>query len=145
VQQLVRVVEASTTGDWGIVVVTGASGSGKSSLIRTGLLPVLNAWSSAVSTPSGAPVEAFSSALGALTDGPGPACLVVDRFEEMWSLATTPKDRSAALALLFEWVERTDTQARVIVVGVRAGYYAAASEIPRCRPPFAIAKSWSDR
>lgn len=120
-----------------IVVVTGASGSGKSSLIRAGLIPRLDGWSTVRCTPGRSPVDAFTTALDALAardDELGPECLVVDQLEELWTHGTSSVAAPEALALLVGWVAETSGHARVVVLGLRADYYGDASEVAALLP-----------
>ncbi|MEU6741923.1 WD40 repeat domain-containing protein [Streptosporangium sandarakinum] len=68
----------------GPVVVTGASGAGKSSLLRAGLLPAIGRgeltaaarhWPVQVIEPAGSPLVALAAALGALAGVPAPEVL----------------------------------------------------------------------
>jgi len=117
-----------------IVVVTGASGSGKSSLINAGLIPLLDGWSTAACTPGRSPAESFMSALDALDEGPGPECLVVDQLEELWTQGTSPAAGAEALAVLVGWMAQAHGHARVVVLGLRADYYGEASEVAALLP-----------
>ncbi|CCH30166.1 AAA family ATPase [Actinosynnema sp. NPDC047251] len=63
----------------GLVVVTGASGAGKSSLLRAGFIPSVargslatgsESWPRVVMTPTPKPLEEFATRLAALTGGP---------------------------------------------------------------------------
>ena len=72
---LVRLAEQLGTGE--PVVLVGASGSGKSSVLRAGLLPALtddpaehDAWPQIICTPGADPVGALATALGPLTPTP---------------------------------------------------------------------------
>ncbi|MEV0645546.1 hypothetical protein AB0I28_09805 [Phytomonospora sp. NPDC050363] len=67
---------ASRIGSGGMIAVTGASGAGKSSLLRAGLMPEFRrgglpvegaeAWPQLALTPGGAPLEAFAVALASI-------------------------------------------------------------------------------
>ncbi|MBK5331669.1 MAG: protein kinase [Ilumatobacteraceae bacterium] len=89
------------------VAVVGPSGSGKSSLVYAGLIPLLRHGGTRVATmvPGDRPTVALGQALreiaatdnsttnpadwfsGAVGDGAGPIVLIVDQFEECWTLA----------------------------------------------------------
>ncbi|MEY2401435.1 MAG: hypothetical protein QOJ08_1546, partial [Ilumatobacteraceae bacterium] len=91
----------------GFVVVVGPSGSGKSSLVHAGLVPLLRNEGVRVATmvPGDRPTLALREALrqvvatdsdtdvpiewlkGAASEGSGQLVLVVDQFEECWTLA----------------------------------------------------------
>ncbi|MGN6330239.1 MAG: nSTAND1 domain-containing NTPase, partial [Motilibacteraceae bacterium] len=89
------------------VVVIGPSGSGKSSLLRAGLVPALaGTHRVAVCSPGRHPAATLQAALerlraaGSEGDGaPRPALLVVDQLEELFTLADED-ERAHALALL---------------------------------------------
>jgi hypothetical protein len=77
-----------------LLAVVGPSGSGKSSLVRAGLLPALAAgtlpgsqrWRQLVLTPGERPAEVLDRALADLADE-GRTLLVVDQLEELFTLA----------------------------------------------------------
>ena len=72
-----------------LVVVVGPSGSGKSSVVRAGLLPLVRSgrlpgegpWRADVIVPGPDPLAAIDAVAG--LDEPGPQLLVVDQFEEV--------------------------------------------------------------
>ena len=130
---LTRLVHrARTESDTPLVVVTGASGSGKSSLLRAGLAPALTGWHVVV-------FEVGEDPAGSLDRIPDPpqealgSCLVVDQAERLWS--TTDADgRARFLERLVAWVRPSPTQLRldggapppprprVAVIGMRADF-----------------------
>ncbi len=131
------------------VAVTGPSGSGKSSVVRAGVLPRLRATGAYVTTmhPGTAPLDELAVALAriAATDlgdvadrlasGPdqltgllhdalptatGDAVLVVDQFEELWTL--TPRDeRRAFLEVLVRALDHPQRRLQVVAT-VRADF-----------------------
>ncbi|MGY1608919.1 nSTAND1 domain-containing NTPase [Geodermatophilus sp. SYSU D00700] len=90
--------------DTPLVVVSGSSGVGKSSLVRAGLLPGLArgalpgsaAWTPVVLTPGSSPVDALAALPGdARPDAP--VVLVCDQLEELWAPGVHPGERAAFL------------------------------------------------
>ncbi|MGA8046193.1 MAG: helix-turn-helix domain-containing protein [Dermatophilaceae bacterium] len=139
-EDLTRLVHrAHTESDLPLVVVTGASGSGKSSLLRAGLAPSLQGWQVVVMEVGEDP----SSGLDRIPEPPEGAqgtCLVVDQAERLWS-TTDAQQRADFLERLMAWVRPTRTASpldgggprvtqspRVAVVGMRADFYAQAAE-----------------
>ncbi|OAR24626.1 hypothetical protein A8W25_19835 [Streptomyces sp. ERV7] len=119
-----------------VSVVVGPSGSGKSSLLRAGLLPRLQH-----------PDPADSSRIAALricTPGPRPAaeheelftpadrphdtCLIIDQFEEVFTLCQDAGERDAFLGQI---LAARDPGSRLrVVLGVRADFYAHCLQHP---------------
>ncbi|MBO3743906.1 nSTAND1 domain-containing NTPase [Actinoplanes flavus] len=105
------------------VAVFGASGSGKSSLLRAGLIP---AWlrhgtrgPATVITPGAEPRRSLRQALPQ-----GPSLLVVDQFEEVFTLCQDPAERDDFIARL----AAADEPGRHVVIGVRADFYGRCAE-----------------
>ncbi|MEU0413924.1 helix-turn-helix domain-containing protein [Streptomyces griseorubiginosus] len=114
-------------------VVFGASGSGKSSLLRAGLIPCLQ---------EEAGQQEQSAVLRVLTPGPRPAStyghlltpgegepeswVVVDQFEEVFTLCRDRAERDRFLDLL---LAARAPQARLrVLIAVRADFYARCAE-----------------
>ncbi|MFD7667820.1 hypothetical protein [Streptomyces sp. NPDC059788] len=115
-----------------IVAVFGPSGSGKSSLLRAGLIARLR--QPAADPPLGLPPPA---AIRVLTPGahpgrdaarlfapaasPGDTWLVVDQFEEVFTLCADPDERNAFIGRV---LTAHDPASRLrVVLGVRADFY----------------------
>jgi WD40 repeat protein len=160
----------------GLVGVVGPSGSGKSSLVRAGLLPALadgalpgsDRWRHVLLRPGEHPMAELGLALGAsdrisastanayrgpTTRGDGEAggpalgrtggivgmeaagrvstrlLLVVDQFEEAFTICRDQDERTRFLAALAEAAQAADGQLTV-VVAVRADYYGHCAANP---------------
>jgi WD40 repeat protein/energy-coupling factor transporter ATP-binding protein EcfA2 len=146
----------SLVGERRFVAVFGASGSGKSSLIRAGLIACLRASGPVVLfTPGTHPLDecaariatlASSSAatlrreldenpralhmtvLQALT-GDAELLLVVDQFEEVFTLCTDADERAGFIQALLTAAQAENSRTRV-VIGVRADFYAHCADHP---------------
>ncbi len=116
-----------------IVIVVGASGSGKSSLLAAGLAATLaeRGWRYRLLTPTSDPLSRLDEALAELT-GAEPAdrasrLLVVDQLEELWTQGADPDAVRESLRRMHEAAARTDM---VVVVGLRADFYSRALADP---------------
>ncbi|XVS62753.1 helix-turn-helix domain-containing protein [Actinosynnema sp. CA-299493] len=135
--------------------VFGASGSGKSSVLRAGLVAT---WDrpSVVLTPGARPVQELAVRVAASTGGDAPALaaeftayrenlhlrvrqalvvgdddllIVVDQFEEVFTLCRDPAERSAFIAALTTAASAPTSRTRV-VLGVRADFLGHCGQYP---------------
>lgn len=185
-ERLVAMLGKCYAAGGGLLVVVGPSGSGKSSLLRAGLLAALregrvdvegsSRWPHILFTPGSHPMtelaaqlsttgqdtdetrRALSAQLGEgtgllrlaarvanpdpLTEPKVPLLLVVDQFEEVFTSCTDPQERDAFLAVMAAAGE-ADPEGRprdatlgtgaaaVVVIGLRADFYAQALQHPQ--------------
>ncbi|MEU0137156.1 AAA family ATPase [Streptomyces sp. NPDC006296] len=146
--------------DGRFVAVFGASGAGKSSVLRAGLLARLQDGGAhtVLVTPGSSPMEELAVQLARparttpgrlyqeLVDAPENlhrtlrriACdagdeadvfLVVDQFEELFTLCTAPEERALFVAALVHAV-RADSSRSRIVLSVRSDFHAHCAEYP---------------
>jgi WD40 repeat protein/energy-coupling factor transporter ATP-binding protein EcfA2 len=147
-----RLVEqlCARVADERFVVVIGPSGSGKSSVLRAGLLPG-TAGQAVVLTPGARPLQELAARSAALVGGTASALhtalrtdvdalhltalqtdgadvlVVVDQFEEVFTLCRDPAERERFLAVLFAAARASNSRCRV-VLGVRADFYAHCAQ-----------------
>ena len=150
------------------LAVVGASGSGKSSLVRAGLVPALRwnpvsaGWPIHVFSPGPHPLEKLAltltapdvsvGAAAALIDdmardarslhlavsrslkpgGRSRMLLVIDQFEEVFTLCRSDEERSAFIGNLMQAASELDGPT-VIVITLRADFYAHCAAYPLLR------------
>ncbi|MFF9772904.1 hypothetical protein ACF1HJ_04360 [Streptomyces sp. NPDC013978] len=115
--------------------VFGASGSGKSSLLRAGFLPRLRERIARqervpalrVLTPGARPAETYGHLL-TVADGEPDSWVVVDQFEEVFTLCRDETERARFLDLL---LTARDPRSRLrVLIAVRADFHARCAEHP---------------
>jgi DNA-binding SARP family transcriptional activator/WD40 repeat protein len=115
-----------------LVAVVGASGTGKSSLVRAGLIPAVRGgaipglpWSTTVVSPGARPLRRIALPV---PDGNTRQLLVIDQFEEVFTLCRDAAERTAFLGTLAETARR-DSAVSIVVVA-RADFYGRLAEHP---------------
>ncbi|GAA2468273.1 WD40 repeat domain-containing protein [Streptomyces macrosporus] len=114
--------------------VFGPSGSGKSSLLRAGLIPRLRQGGDGgprpatvrIITPGADPLAVHGDRLAPRLDVDGDTWLIVDQFEELYTLCHDPAVRAAFLDRLLA-ARDADSRLRV-VVAVRADFLGRCAE-----------------
>jgi WD40 repeat protein len=114
--------------------VVGPSGSGKSSVVRAGLLPALaegvlpgsESWPQVLVRPGEHPVRELRRALAEL-DAREHAVLVVDQFEEVFAVCSDADERDAFIDAL---ARAAGEREGVVVVAVRADFYGRCAAHP---------------
>ncbi|MEP6759291.1 MAG: BTAD domain-containing putative transcriptional regulator, partial [Actinomycetota bacterium] len=116
------------------LALVGASGSGKSSLMRAGVLHALGSgalpgsdrWAYALIRPGEHPLESFAAAL-VVPESPNRLLLAVDQFEETFTACQDEAERTAFLDVLTEAALVPDG-AVTIVLAMRSDYYGRCAE-----------------
>jgi WD40 repeat protein len=127
--------------------LVGPSGVGKSSLVGAGLIPALPAgWAHIRCRPGDAPLEALARALAApggapeavveaaraWREGHGEAVIVLDQFEELFTL-NPPETQSAMADLVGRLLAEADVR---VLVAVRDDFLLECQAFPALRPLF---------
>ncbi|WP_175409881.1 hypothetical protein [Streptomyces sp. TRM64462] len=119
--------------DHRFAVLFGASGSGKSSLLRAGLIPSLRKKIAdlgrpavlRVLTPGDRPATTYGPLL-APAEGEPESWVVVDQFEEVFTLCRDRAERARFIELLLA-ARKPDSRLRTLIA-VRADFYARCAE-----------------
>ena len=113
--------------DGGFMALVGASGSGKSSLVRAGLVPAFRrarAAPAVVMTPGPDPAAELERRLSAGQ----PSLLVVDQLEETFTLCPDEARRGRFIDALMDLHESSSA---AVVVALRADFYGHCANHPR--------------
>ncbi|MFE3195892.1 NACHT and WD repeat domain-containing protein [Nocardia sp. NPDC059240] len=139
-EELVRLVHAASDpgGDGGLVIVVGASGAGKSSLLAAGVAPALvedpDAWVVAGLTPGPDPHAALIAATddtgGEVWGADAPRLLIVDQLEELFTLGSDEQQREDFLTALQQLALPRLSQPSIVIVAVRADFYGRCLDHP---------------
>ncbi len=123
-----------------LLVVAGPSGSGKSSVVRAGVvrrlkqdgaLPDSRSWRYVSMVPGAEPITNLDRALQADTPAPmRPIVLVVDQFEEVFTVCADPEARQAFEARLLELLETPEPR-HIVILTLRDDFVPNLSQLTR--------------
>jgi WD40 repeat protein/DNA-binding SARP family transcriptional activator len=119
-----------------MLAVVGPSGSGKSSVVRAGLLPALvggvlpdsEHWTQTVMRPGEHPMVELENAVTGLRRDMRMA-LVVDQFEETFTTCRDEEERGEFISALVSGAQDPHVRA-VVVIAIRADYYGRCAAYP---------------
>ncbi|OYD94269.1 hypothetical protein CDG77_12050 [Nostoc sp. 'Peltigera membranacea cyanobiont' 213] len=105
------------------LAVIGYSGSGKSSLVKAGLLPQLkrdrlpgsSQWAIASLTPGEHPLGQLVDILARQQQQNKPHLLFIDQFEEIFTLCQNDDERQAFIRLVAQEVKNSEVETRIIL------------------------------
>ncbi len=117
------------------LAVVGASGSGKSSLVRAGLLVALRraGWEGLVFMPTAKPKQTLEAKLSTLNGkNPEREVIIVDQFEEVFTLCHDELERIAFIEKLLALAQEPSRKTSV-VIALRADFYSHCAQYPSLR------------
>ncbi|HEX5837996.1 MAG TPA: hypothetical protein VFY26_09195 [Anaerolineales bacterium] len=140
-----RVTGLTTDTGSRLLTVVGASGSGKSSLVRAGLAVALKqkGWDVRILTPGAHPLKALEMQLEPGHDQArnGPLVLLVDQFEETFTLCHNDADRALFIESLLS-LPQESSKASFVVIVLRADFYSHCAHYPLLRQAVAAEQEY---
>ncbi len=127
------------------LAIVGASGSGKSSLVRAGLVPSLrwnkasSDWQIHILTPTAHPLESPAATLTQESNSVTATATLMDdlaREERRFALCRAEEERAAFIRNLLTAASETDGPV-VVVITLRADFYAPCADYPELREALA--------
>ncbi len=127
------------------LAVVGASGSGKSSLVRAGLAVALKqaGWDTRIFTPGANPLEALEIQLELDQDRAGSERLLilVDQFEETFTLCRDESERVSFIEKLLSLAQELSRRI-IVVIALRADFYSHCAQYPLLRRAIAAEQEY---
>ncbi|MGQ0605161.1 MAG: nSTAND1 domain-containing NTPase [Anaerolineales bacterium] len=138
-----RVTDLAMDSSRRFLSVVGASGSGKSSLARAGLAVALQraGWEPRVFTPTEQPLKMLEATLTSLNPKSKHILILVDQFEETFTLCRDEAARSAFIEKLLTLSQ--DASGRTtVVIALRADFYSRCAQYPLLRQAVAAQQEY---
>ncbi|MCK6582305.1 MAG: BMP family ABC transporter substrate-binding protein [Anaerolineales bacterium] len=162
-ERLLSLTQAGVNNPSRFLAVVGASGSGKSSLVRAGLVPALrwnqvsSGWDIRILTPTAHPLASVAESLGQdsfademlnsnqslsrFVQKESHLLLVIDQFEETFALCRSEEERTAFINNLL--TAATDPNGKVaVVITLRADFYAHCANYVQLREALATQQEY---
>ena len=126
-----RITASASESFSNFLAVVGASGSGKSSLVRAGLAVTLKhaGWAVHIFTPTATPLRVLDSTLEAITKNDAKySLMLVDQFEETFTLCRDESERIAFIERLLSQLKNS-----FVIITLRADFYSHCAQYPLLR------------
>ncbi|HEX2697198.1 MAG TPA: helix-turn-helix domain-containing protein, partial [Anaerolineales bacterium] len=140
-----RVTDLAMDSSLRFLAVVGASGSGKSSLVRAGLAVALKraSWETRVFTPTANPLKMLEFQLKANHSKAKSENILIlaDQFEETFTLCHDENERIAFIERLLE-VAQDKSSKVTIVTALRADFYSHCAQYPSLRNALAAEQEY---
>jgi transcriptional regulator with XRE-family HTH domain len=139
-----HVLDLSKDASTRFLAVVGASGSGKSSLVRAGLAVALRraGWEVLALTPTANPLRMLEANLDAQrTNGAERILILVDQFEEVFTLCRDEMERIAFIEKLLSAAQDRSKKTSV-VIALRADFYSHCAQYPLLRQAVAAEQEY---
>ena len=139
-----HVMELAMDASTRFLAVVGASGSGKSSLVRAGLAVALKraGWEVRIFTPTANPLKILEANLhAARTKGAERILILVDQFEEAFTLCHDEMERIAFIERLLSCAQE-ESKKTTAVIALRADFYSHCAQYPRLRQAVAAEQEY---
>lgn len=139
-----RVTDLTRDASSRFLAVVGASGSGKSSLVRAGLAVALQrtGWKIQAFTPAANPLKMLAANYNPTGAKKGQNHLVlVDQFEETFTLCRDENERSTFIERLLS-IARDPSAKTTVVIALRADFYSHCAQYPLLREAVAAEQEY---
>jgi WD40 repeat protein/transcriptional regulator with XRE-family HTH domain len=139
-----RVTDLALDASSRFMAVVGASGSGKSSLVRAGLAVALGrlGWEIHTFTPTADPLRMLAANYNPSSAKKGQNHLtLVDQFEETFTLCRDENERSAFIESLIS-IARDEAAKTTVVIALRADFYSHCAQYPLLREAVAAEQEY---
>ena len=140
-----RITDLASDASTRFLAIVGASGSGKSSLVRAGLVAALKSsgWDTHVFTPGADPRKALEMQLASDQARAESDCvlILVDQFEETFTLCRDETERVAFIEKLVEIAQDTSRKI-IVVITLRADFYSHCAQYPLLRTAVAAEQEY---
>jgi len=139
-----RITDLASDASTRLLAVVGASGSGKSSLIRAGLSVKIKqaGWDVHIFTPTANPQRVLGPTLEDMSKKDSqPTLILVDQFEETFTLC---RDESERIAFIEKLLYLANDQANqfFVVIALRADFYSHCAQYPHLRQAVAAEQEY---
>ena len=139
-----RITGLATDASSRFLAVVGASGSGKSSLVRAGLATTFQnaGWNVHTFTPTTNPLKMLAANYNSIrTKNRNQHLIIVDQFEETFTLCRDENERVAFIERLLA-VAREKTARATVVIALRADFYSHCAQYPLLREAVAVEQEY---